>query len=87
MHLLVRALVHPELLFLLLRAGWRFRARRWWLRPPFLPLPSAEYLAWRLHTAYGESGAAPEFEELERYLRWVIWMNRGAEARRGRGRA
>lgn len=87
MRLLVGALVHPELFLLMLRAGWRFRARGWWRRPPFLPLPPAEYVDWRLHTAYGESGATPELDELERYLRWVIWMNRGVAVRRRRGRA
>jgi hypothetical protein len=76
MRLIGRAAVRPHLIPLMLRAGWRFRARGWWRRPPFLPLPPAEYLAWRLHTAYGETGATPEFAEFERYLRWVVRMNR-----------
>jgi hypothetical protein len=79
--LLLRLLVHPASLILLLRTGWRFRARYWWRRPPFLPVPPAGYMEWRLHTAYGEEGASPEPGELERYLRWVIWMNRGVAPR------
>lgn len=74
--LLWGVLTHPGSILLFVRAGWRFRARGWWRRPPFLPLPSREYLEWRLHTAYGEAGSAPEFDELERYLRWVVRMNR-----------
>lgn len=59
----------------MLRAAWRFRARGWWRRPPFLPLPPREYLAWRLHTAYGERGE-PTADELKRYLRWANRMHR-----------
>jgi len=74
--LLGRALTRPRLLALLARNAWRFRARGWWRRWPFLPLPPAEYLDWRLHTAYGDEGAGPEPEELERYLRWSLRMQR-----------
>jgi hypothetical protein len=62
----------PALLPLLLRAGWRFRARGWQRRWPFLPLPPAEYVAWRLETAYGAAGTLPPARELERYLRWAL---------------
>jgi hypothetical protein len=61
---------------LLLRAAWRFRARGWWRRPPFLPLPPREYLDWRLHTAYGDGGQEPTAEEMERYVRWANRMYR-----------
>lgn len=76
LRLLGRSLRHPGLLVLFARVGWRFRARGWWRRPPFLPLPPAKYLAWRLHTAYGDAAVTPPLEELERYLRWVARMNR-----------
>lgn len=76
LRLLGRGVLHPSVLLMLVRAGWRFRGRGWWRRPPFLPLPPANYLAWRLHTAYGDSEAAPDFGELRRYLRWVMRMNR-----------
>lgn len=76
--LLGRGLLRPGLLLLMARTGWRFRARGWWRRPPFLPLPPAKYLDWRLHTAYGDSGA-PEIDELERYLRWVARMGRARQ--------
>lgn len=66
-----RALTRPRLLASLLRAAWRFRARGWWRRPPFLPLPPREYLAWRAHTAYGPVERAPTVGELSRYIRWA----------------
>lgn len=66
----------PTLLPSLLGAAWRFRARDWWRRPPFLPVPPVEYLDWRLHTAYGSEGGGPGDADLERYLRWTAGMRR-----------
>jgi hypothetical protein len=43
----------------------------WWRRAPFLPLPSPEYLRFRLQTAYGGDGDRPiEPDDLVSYLRW-----------------
>ena len=77
MHVAVRALVRPRLLLTLLATGWRFRRRDWFRRPPFLPVPPAEYMRWRLHTAYGDEQAAPSASELEAYVRWSARMRRG----------
>lgn len=68
--------LRPRLYWLLLRAAWRFRARGWYRRPPFLPLPTREYMDWRMHTAYGDDAEPPPPEELESYLRWVLRMGR-----------
>jgi len=76
-----RALARPRLLGPLLRAAWRFRARTWYRRPPFLPLPPALYLAWRQHTAYGDERAVPTAAELERYLRWAERMRAAGTVR------
>ena len=65
------AMRRPGLIAPMLRAAWRFRAERWWSRPPFLPLPPEQYMAWRLHTAFGDENAIPEAAQLERYLRWT----------------
>lgn len=65
------ALRHPLLIGPMLGAAWRFRARRWWARPPFLPVPSRKYLEWRLQTAFGSTEVVPEAHQLERYLRWT----------------
>jgi hypothetical protein len=70
------ALRRPRLVVPLVGAAWRFRARDWYRRPPFLPLPPPGYLAWRLHTAYGDENVAPAATELENYLRWASWMRR-----------
>jgi hypothetical protein len=55
----------------LLRTGWRFRARGWHARFPFLPLPAPDYLRWRMLTAYGSYDAVPPLDELLRYVRWA----------------
>lgn len=64
----------------MLGAAWRFRRSDWYRRPPFLPLPPAKYIDWRMHTAYGDA-AGPEPEDLERYLSWSARMSR--HSRRG----
>lgn len=69
--LLVRTLRRPALAADLLRVAWRFRARGWYRRFPFLPLPAREYVRWRMHTAYGDHDAVPSAAEVERYARWV----------------
>ena len=69
--LALRAAVRPALAADLLRVAWRFRTRGWWRRPPFLPLPPAEYVRWRMHTAYGDEDAVPPAADVERYARWV----------------
>jgi hypothetical protein len=70
--LALRALRRPATGAALLRVAWRFRRRGWWHRFPFLPLPSALYLRWRMHTAYGEGDVVPPAEDVERYARWAV---------------
>jgi hypothetical protein len=62
---------HPGMIPDLVSAAWAFRRRGWYRRPPFLPLPSASYLRWRLDTAYGDPEAVPPVDELRRFLRWA----------------
>ena len=69
--LVARAVSSPALAADLLRIAWRFRARGWYRRPPFLPLPPREYVRWRMHTAYGDHDAVPPVEDVVRYARWV----------------
>lgn len=66
-----RAIVRPRLALDLLRVAWRFRARGWQTRFPFLPLPPAAYVRWRMHTAYGSADAVPPADDVIRYARWV----------------
>ena len=71
LELMLRALRRPGLAVDLLRVAWRFRARGWYRRFPFLPLPASDYVRWRMHTAYGDHDAVPTAAELERYARWI----------------
>ena len=70
LQLIPRLLLRPLDLVALLRMMWRFRKRDWMSHPPFLPVPSAMYLRWRMHTAYGDENASPSAEELLRFERW-----------------
>ena len=69
--LALRSLRSPALAADLLRVAWRFRTRNWYRRFPFLPLPSRDYVRWRMHTAYGSYDAIPPARDVERYARWV----------------
>ena len=68
--LALRAAVNPRLALDLLRLAWSFRARGWWRRPPFLPLPPREYVRWRMFTAYGDEDAVPPLHDVIRFARW-----------------
>lgn len=76
------AVRRPRTIPYLIRAAWAFRARDWYRRPPFLPLPPRSYLRWRLDTAYGDPEADPPIDELERYIVWSARMRREMAGRR-----
>lgn len=67
-----RGLRNPRTGVALLRVGWRFRSRDWYRRFPFLPVPDAEYLRWRMYTAYGDERAVPPADDIVRYSRWAV---------------
>ena len=68
--LTLRALARPRLAVDLVRLAWSFRARDWWRRPPFLPVPPREYLRWRMFTAYGDDDAIPPVDDVANFARW-----------------
>jgi len=70
LRLALRALVSPRLALDLLTLAWSVRARRWYAEFPFLPLPPAEYIRWRMYTAYGDERAVPPLEDVIRFARW-----------------
>ena len=70
LRLALRALVNPRLAVDLLRLMWSFRARAWYRRPPFLPLPPREYMRWRMFTAYGDEAAVPPVTDVVQFARW-----------------
>lgn len=54
-----------------LRQARILAAPGWWRRPPFVPVPPADYLRFRLQTAYGGAGTGPvDPADLVAYLRW-----------------
>ena len=54
------------------REVWRLRRPGWARRAPFLPLPDADWVRWRLSTAYGDD-AAPDGRDL---VVWLDWRRR-----------
>ena len=68
------ALRRPWVIPHLVRAAWAFRARGWYRRRPFLPLPPRSYVRWRMETAYGEPDHEPTTHEIERYVVWTARM-------------
>ena len=68
--LVLRAAINPLLARDLVRLVWALRARDWWRRAPFLPLPPREYVRWRMFTAYGDEDAVPSAEDVVRFARW-----------------
>ena len=70
LHLAARAAIRPRLAVDLVRTAWAFRGRGWHRRPPFLPLPDADYLRWRMYTAYADEDAVPPADDVVRFARW-----------------
>jgi hypothetical protein len=68
------ALRRPGVIPQLVGAAWACRARDWYRRAPFLPLPPRTYLRWRMETAYGDPEHLPEAREIERYVVWASRM-------------
>ena len=61
---------HPSKVPMVLRAGWRLRARRWWRRAPFLPLPGESYWHFRLITATGSTSKTLSAREVVEAATW-----------------
>ncbi len=61
---------HPSLWTTALRQARRTAPSGWWRRRPFLPLPSGDYLRFRMLTQYGDADHAPDPGDVVAYLRW-----------------
>lgn len=68
------ALRKPWRIPALLGLAWAYRARGWYRRFPFLPLPPKDYVEWRNDTAYGDPGAVPPLDEFDRFVTWSSRM-------------
>lgn len=51
---------------------------RWWTRFPPLPVPSPEWLAFRMETAYGDASARPSPDDVVSFLNWCREEHRQA---------
>lgn len=70
---------HPSLWPTAVRQLIRLAPPRWWRQRPFLPLPDAEYLRFRLETQYGaqsDATASIDASDLVVYLRWCRAIGR-----------
>ncbi len=74
--------VRPPLWPTAARQAVRLARPGWWRRPPFLPVPDRDYLAFRLEAQYGDPVARPDAADLVGYLRWCRAEDRFL-ARRG----
>jgi hypothetical protein len=61
---------HPALWTTAFRQAQRTAAPGWWRRRPFLPVPSGEYLRFRLITQYGSADRSPMPDDVLNYLLW-----------------
>ena len=50
----------------------------WYRHRPFLPVPSGDYLRFRLLTQYGETDRPPDPDDEVDYLTWCRDWDRGA---------
>ena len=72
----VAMLSRPTLWATALGQARRLAAPGWWRRRPFLPLPDASYLRFRLQTMYGGDAPLVRAEDLVDYLRWCRQQRR-----------
>lgn len=67
---LLAVALRPDLWVTALRQLLALAPRRWWSRRPFLPVPDADYLTFRLQTMYGGSKPEPVAADVVSYLEW-----------------
>lgn len=61
----------PDLWLIAVRQLWLLVPAGWWRRAPYLPVPDAAYLRFRLLTAYGDPERPPDAEDVVTYLEWA----------------
>lgn len=54
-----------------LTQAFRLIPRRWWARAPFLPLPTSDYIRFRVQTQYGDQNHVVEVDDVLSYLNWL----------------
>ena len=71
-------LVRPTLWGVAMHTWWRTTPSRWWARAPHLPVPSRDYLRFRLVTQYGRNDADIVPGDVLNYLAWCKRQGRAA---------
>jgi len=66
----------PRLWPTALRQARRLAAPGWWRRTPFLPIPAADYLRFRVVTQYGSDVRHPATADVLNYLTWCQRVER-----------
>lgn len=61
---------HPSLWPTAVRMWRRTTPHGWWRRRPFLPVPAADYVHFRLVTQYGAAVHSIESADVLNYLSW-----------------
>ncbi|MFZ4515384.1 MAG: hypothetical protein ACOYN3_03660 [Acidimicrobiia bacterium] len=75
-----RLVVRPHLWGTAIAQLFAFATPRWWSRMPFLPIPDAQYVRFRLETQYGLE-SEPEPQHVVEYLEWCRSMRALVAAR------
>lgn len=68
--IVVAVLFRPSLWATALTQAFRLIPRRWWARAPFLPLPTSDYIRFRVQTQYGDQNHVVEVDDVLSYLNW-----------------
>ena len=76
LHISIVILRRPRLWPTALRQAMRLVPARWWGRPPYLPVPSREYMRFRSLTQYGDPGRPADPDDVVNYLRWCSEWDR-----------
>ena len=66
----VAVLRRPRLWPTAARVARRTATSGWWRRKPFLPVPSGDYLRFRMVTQYGDADRQPDATDALAYLEW-----------------
>lgn len=79
--LLPPLLARPRLWPAAFRLAAASASRGWWRRPPFLPVPDGDYVAFRQLTHTGATDGRASGDELVAYLEWCREMRRHRRTR------
>lgn len=63
---------------------FRLAPNGWWRRAPFLPIPDARYLRFRMETQYGDAMHRPAANDMITYLVWCRGYERTQSRKRPR---